>query len=164
MGYLLYLPKDYETKECWPVVLFLHGSGERGDDLELVKKHGPPKLISEGKQFPFIVLSPQCPKDATWEPLKLTALLDEVVRNQKVDEDQICVTGLSMGGFGTWELAAYSPKRFAAISPICGGGEPRWAKRFAHLPTWAFHGAKDEGVPLKLITGVQPLTLSAVTQ
>ncbi|HRA89435.1 MAG TPA: alpha/beta hydrolase-fold protein [Planctomycetaceae bacterium] len=150
MGYLLYLPKDYETKESWPLVLFLHGSGERGDDLELVKKHGPPKLISEGKQFPFIVVSPQCPKDATWEPLKLTALLDEVVRNQKVDEDQICVTGLSMGGFGTWELAAYSPKRFAAISPICGGGEPRWAKRFAHLPTWAFHGAKDEGVPLKL--------------
>ena len=62
MGYLLYLPKDYEKQELWPLVLFLHGAGERGEDLELVKKHGPPKLIGEGKHFPFIVVSPQCPE------------------------------------------------------------------------------------------------------
>jgi len=149
MGYLLYLPKDYDTKESWPLVLFLHGSGERGDDLELVKKHGPPKLIGEGKGFPFIVVSPQCPKSQSWEPLELTALLDEVTRTQKVDQDRIYVTGLSMGGFATWELAALTPNRFAAIAPICGGGEPYWTRRFKHLPTWAFHGARDTGVPVE---------------
>jgi len=149
MGYLLYLPKDYDTKESWPLVLFLHGSGERGDDLELVKKHGPPKLIGEGKGFPFIVVSPQCPKSQSWEPLELTALLDEVTRTQKVDQDRIYVTGLSMGGFATWELAALTPNRFAAIAPIGGGGEPYWTRRFKHLPTWAFHGARDTGVPVE---------------
>jgi predicted peptidase len=149
MGYLLYLPKDYDTKESWPLVLFLHGSGERGNDLELVKMHGPPKLISEGKEFPFIVVSPQCPKSQSWEPIELTALLDEVIKTQKVDQDRICVTGLSMGGFATWELAAFTPNRFAAIAPICGGGEPYWTRRFKYLPTWAFHGAKDKGVPVE---------------
>ena len=149
MDYLLYLPKDYDSKDSWPLVLFLHGSGERGSDLELVKKHGPPRLISEGKEFPFIVVSPQCRKDFWWEPNELTALLDDVTKSYKVDPDRICVTGLSMGGFGTWRLAAYRPERFAALAPICGGGEPYWASRFADVPTWAFHGAKDEGVPLR---------------
>lgn len=149
LGYLLYLPEDYDTKESWPLVLFLHGSGERGNDLELVKKHGPPRLISEGRDFPFIVVSPQCPKEISWEPLHLTALLDEVVKTNKVDVDRVYVTGLSMGGFGTWELAAASPQRFAAIAPICGGGETYWTRRFTHLPTWAFHGAKDKGVPVE---------------
>jgi predicted peptidase len=149
MDYLLALPHDYEKRDAWPLVLFLHGAGERGDDLELVKKHGPPKLIGEGKEFPFIVVSPQCPKDVWWEPIELTALLDEVISKHNVDKDRICVTGLSMGGFGTWRLAAYTPERFAAIAPICGGGEPYWARRFPNLPTWAFHGAKDTGVPLE---------------
>lgn len=147
MDYLLYLPKDYDKQESWPLLLFLHGAGERGDDLETVKKHGPPKLISEGKSFPFIVVSPQCQKDRWWEPIELTALLDHIVKTHKVDEDRIHVTGLSMGGFGSWQLAAYTPHRFAAIAPICGGGETYWAKRFPHLPVWAFHGAKDTGVP-----------------
>lgn len=149
MNYLLYLPKDYEKRESWPLLLFLHGSGERGDDLELVKVHGPPKLISQGKEFPFIVVSPQCPKERRWEPIELVALLDDLSRNYKVDADRICVTGLSMGGFGSWQLASYAPNRLAAIAPICGGGEKYWAKQFAHLPVWAFHGAKDTGVPLE---------------
>src|SRR5262245_8694670 len=96
MDYLLYLPKDYDQKEQWPLLIFLHGSGERGDDLELVKKHGPPKLIAAGKDFPFIVVSPQCPKDKTWEAFELVALLDELGRRHKVDPDQVLVTGLSM--------------------------------------------------------------------
>jgi len=149
MDYLLALPKNYDKQDSWPLVLFLHGAGERGDDLELVKMHGPPKLIGEGKEFPFIVVSPQCPKDVWWEPIELTALLDQVVKTHNVDKDRIYVTGLSMGGFGTWRLAAFTPDRFAAIAPICGGGEPYWARRFSHLPTWAFHGAKDQGVPLE---------------
>lgn len=149
MDYLLALPRNYDQQDSWPLVLFLHGAGERGDDLELVKQHGPPKLISEGKDFPFIVVSPQCPKDLWWEPIELTALLDQIVKTHKVDEDRVYVTGLSMGGFGTWRLAAFTPDRFAAIAPICGGGEPYWARRFSHLPTWAFHGAKDQAVPLE---------------
>ena len=149
LSYLLYLPKDYDQQESWPLLLFLHGSGERGDDLELVKKHGPPKLIAEGKEFPFIVVSPQCPKERRWEPIELVALLDDLSNKYSVDSNRIYVTGLSMGGFGTWQLAAYAPNQLAAIAPICGGGEKFWAKQFAHLPVWAFHGAKDTGVPLE---------------
>ena len=150
MKYLLYLPQDYEQKSSWPLVLFLHGSGECGDDLELVKKHGLPKLIAEGKEFPFIVVSPQCPSDGWWHPAELTALLDEIVEKFKVDADRIYVTGMSMGGFGTWSLAAYTPHRFAAILPICGGGYPSRMKRIAHLPVWVFHGAHDKAVPLEM--------------
>ena len=80
MKYLLYLPKDYDQKESWPLLVFLHGAGERGDNLDLVKKHGPPKLIEAGKQFPFIVLSPQCPDGQWWDTFTLTALLDEITR------------------------------------------------------------------------------------
>ena len=146
LDYLLYLPKDYASKEKWPLLLFLHGGGERGDDLNLVKVHGPPKLIAAGQDFPFIVVSPQCPKDHWWDPIVLVALLDDLSAKYKVDADRVYVTGLSMGGFGSWELAGYAPERIAAIAPICGGGETHWTKRFAKMPTWAFHGAKDAGV------------------
>ena len=149
MDYLLYLPQDYDKQEKFPLMLFLHGAGERGNDLQKVKAHGPPKLISAGKQFPFIVVSPQCKEDMWWEPIELMALLDEIESKHKVDADRIYVTGLSMGGFGSWRLAAYAPNRLAAISPICGGGEIYWAKGIAHLPVWAFHGAKDTAVPVE---------------
>jgi len=149
MGYLLYLPKNYDQQPSWPLMLFLHGAGERGDNLELVKRHGPPKLIAAGKDFPCIVVSPQCRLEQWWEPIELVALLDEIGSKYKVDTSRVYVTGLSMGGFGTWRLAAYAPERLAAIAPICGGGETYWAKQFAHLPVWAFHGAKDPGVPLE---------------
>ncbi|MCE9608133.1 MAG: dienelactone hydrolase family protein [Planctomycetia bacterium] len=149
MDYLLYLPKEYDKQKAWPVVLFLHGAGERGADLEMVKKHGPPKLIAAGKDFPFIVVSPQCPKGMLWEPIELMALLDDIESKYHVDPDRVYVTGLSMGGFGSWRLAAYKPSRFAAIAPICGGGETYWAKQIVQIPTWAFHGAKDTAVSLE---------------
>ncbi len=149
MDYLLYLPKDYDKQESWPLILFLHGAGERGDNLELVKKHGPPKLIGEGREFPFIVVSPQCPKNSRWYPIQLTALLDELTGQLKVDEDRVYVTGLSMGGFGTWSLAAHTPDRFAAIVPICGGGERFAARYIKEIPVWVFHGGKDRAVPLE---------------
>ncbi len=149
MDYLLFLPEDYDKKDSWPLMLFLHGAGERGDDLELVKKHGPPKIVDTKKDFPFILVSPQCKSRRWWEPFGLTALLDDVVAKYKVDENRIYVTGLSMGGFGTWSLASHTPDRFAAIVPICGGGEPYWTRRFAHLPVWVFHGGKDPVVPLE---------------
>lgn len=149
MDYLISLPADYDKQEKWPLLLFLHGSGERGNNLEKVKVHGPPKLIAAGKQFPFIVVSPQCPEGLWWEPIELVALLDDLANRYKVDADRVYVTGLSMGGFGTWRLAAFAPNRLAAIAPICGGGETYWAKRMAGIPTWAFHGAKDVGVPVE---------------
>jgi predicted peptidase len=149
--YLLYLPKDYDkrSKERWPLILFLHGSGERGDDLDKVKTHGPPKLIAQGQEMPFIVVSPQCPERGRWEPEVLSALLDSVTKKYKVDKDRIYLTGLSMGGFGTWALATAEPDRFAAIAPICGGGNPQLASRLKDVPTWVFHGGKDPTVPIK---------------
>lgn len=144
MNYLLYLPKDYDQQPKWPMVMYLHGGGERGNNLEKLKVNGLPKLIAQGRQFPFIVVAPQFPEDKFWwEPVHLTALLDEVISKYKVDTDRISVTGLSTGGFGCWGLAAHIPNRLAAIAPICGGGEPYWTKKLSHLPVWAFHGAKD---------------------
>jgi len=151
LDYLLYLPKDYDKQETWPLVIFLHGAGERGDDLNLVKQHGPPKLIDQGQDFPAIVVSPQCKQGKWWHAqlLELTALVDEIEAKYKVDKSRIYLTGLSMGGFGTWALAAYTPNRFAALVPICGGGEALSALALVRTPVWAFHGAKDPVVPLK---------------
>jgi predicted peptidase len=150
MKYLLYLPKGYEQKASWPLLLFLHGLGERGDDLNQVRNIGVAKMIKSGWDFPLVVVSPQCPKtEQWWKPAKLTVLLDEIVEKHKIDQDRIYVTGLSMGGFGTWALATFTPNRFAAIIPICGRGDPANAKNIAHIPTWVFHGAKDPVVPLE---------------
>jgi predicted peptidase len=151
LNYLLYLPKEYEQDKGkkWPLILFLHGSGERGSDIEKVKSYGPPGLVSEGKDMPFIIVSPQAPERTSWDPDALTALLDEVEKQYAVDTDRIYVTGVSMGGSGTWRLAAAHPERFAAIAPICGTGDPSAAPRLAHLPVWVFHGAKDDQVPLQ---------------
>jgi len=151
--YLLHLPKDYGKKNTsWPLLLFLHGAGERGSDLNRVKKHGPPKLIERGKDLPFIVVSPQCPAGQWWPELldTLSALLDEVESSYTVDRERVYLTGLSMGGFGTWSLACQQPDRFAAIAPICGGGPWYLANRLKETPVWAFHGAKDTVVPMRL--------------
>ncbi len=151
LSYLLYLPKGYGTNKTkrWPLILFLHGSGERGDDLDKVMTNGPPRLVSEGKVMPFIIVSPQAPEHSSWDPDALNALLDEVEHQYAVDQDRVYLTGLSMGGSATWRLAAAHPERFAAIAPICGVGDPGMAPRLAHLPTWVFHGAKDDVVPLR---------------
>jgi predicted peptidase len=153
LKYLLYLPKGYGEKkdQKWPLMLFLHGAGERGDDINLVKKHGPPKLIDAGKEFPFIVVSPQCPTSSWWPEQvdALVALLDDVQSKYAVDSSRVYLTGLSMGGFGTWTLACRYPDRFAALAPICGGGERYLASRLKNVPTWVFHGAKDPVVPLQ---------------
>jgi len=155
--YLLYLPDGYsESKKRWPLILFLHGAGQRGNDLEKVKVHGIPKLISqEGRKFPFIIVSPQCPENGWWTGVSeintLNALLDDIISRYRVDKDRVYLTGLSMGGFGTWRLAIEYPDRFAAIAPVCGRGETAKAARIAriaHLPVWVFHGAKDETVPI----------------
>ena len=148
MNYLLYLPHDYKSdrRARWPLLLFLHGSGESGDDLNKVKLHGPPKLIEAGQDLPFIVVSPQA-KTFGWDTAQLGALLDTIERKYRVETDRIYVTGLSMGGYGTWAMAAAFPQRFAAITPICGSGNPVTAAALRHLPVWVFHGAQDTVVP-----------------
>jgi predicted peptidase len=150
LDYLLYLPPGYESKNSWPLILFLHGAGERGSDIQKVNEDGLPEMLEHGKKLPFIVVSPQCPEGEAWvwKLKSLSALIDDVAGNYKVDQDRIYVTGLSMGGFGTWSLAAYTPDRFAAIIPICGGGELTSVPRLKNLPIWAFHGAKDDIVPI----------------
>ncbi len=150
VDYLLHLPKTYgaDKEKKWPVIVFLHGSGERGSNLELVKVHGPPKLVEKDPEFPFIVVSPQCPEGTRWNPMLLGAMLDSVISKHAVDQDRIYLTGLSMGGFGTWDWAAAEPRRFAALVPICGRGDPRIAERLKNIPVWVFHGAKDTAVPL----------------
>ena len=154
LDYLLHLPSEYgdgtAKDQRWPLVLFLHGAGERGSDLELLKKHGPPKLIASGRDIPAIVVSPQCPADQWWtDHLEaLSALLDETARRHRVDPDRVYVTGISMGGYGTWALLAREAQRFAAAIPICGGGNRSGLVRAVELPIWAFHGEADPVVPL----------------
>jgi len=157
LKYLLYLPADYQASDQkWPLVLFLHGMGERGTDLELLKLHGIPKVIAQGMDFPFIALSPQCPEDTIWtnELDALHALVEQIIQKYQIDTSRIYLTGLSMGGFGTWHLAATYPSMFAAIVPICGGttpyvGFPERIQVLKNVPVWAFHGAEDEVVPLQ---------------
>lgn len=144
LRYLLALPEGYEAStEAWPLVLFLHGSGERGDNLSLVTVHGPPRLVREGQTFPFILVSPQQPLGDWWDIDALAALLDEIESTYRVDPDRISVTGLSMGGFATWELVQTYPDRFAAAAPVCGGGTPGRICAAREVPIWAFHGALD---------------------
>jgi len=148
--YLLYLPNGYGKKQQqWPLIIFLHGIGERGSDLEKVKMVGLPKLVEEGMDFQFVIVSPQCPANEWWSSEVLAGLLDDVILRYAVDAERIYLTGLSMGGFGTWYLSCAYPERFAAIAPICGGGEPAFANRLKDVGVWAFHGAKDDVVPVK---------------
>ena len=160
--YLLFLPKGYEpgSEKRWPLILFLHGAGERGTNVWQVDVHGPTKYIAEHPDFPFIVVSPQCPAEEVWSNEVLLGLLDEVSAHHKVDPQRVYLTGLSMGGFGTWGLALAHPERFAAAAPICGGGSIEDVLLAQHgftstqtkaalkgLPIWAFHGGKDTVVP-----------------
>ncbi|HWH69700.1 MAG TPA: prolyl oligopeptidase family serine peptidase [Candidatus Sulfotelmatobacter sp.] len=148
LDYLLFLPQGYEqSRQKWPLMLFLHGSGESGSDLAKVKAHGPPKVVESKPDFPFILVSPQS-SGRGWNPDTLNALLDDIIRKYRVDKDRVYLTGLSMGGYGTWTLAAAHPEKFAAVAPICGGGTPADASKLAKLPIWVFHGAKDPTVPI----------------
>ena len=159
LKYLLFLPKGYEAKseKRWPLLLFLHGIGERGRDVSKVATHGPPKYVKDHPDFPFILVSPQCPDGELWSNDTLLALLDEITASYAVDTHRVYLTGLSMGGYGAWNLGLSYPERFAALAPICGGGDmitlfvsnndkPNALKSLA---VWAFHGAKDPVVPVQ---------------
>lgn len=148
-NYLLSLPGNYknDTTTKWPLLLFLHGGGEGGTDIQKVKAHGPPKLAEQGKKFPFIIVSPQSDFPGGWDDEHLYRLLQSVKKNYRIDDQRVYMTGLSMGGYGTWSLAMKHPDEFAAIAPVCGGGDTADAWKLRNIAVWCFHGAKDDVVP-----------------
>jgi len=148
IDYLLFQPKSYsDSGKPVPLIVFLHGSGESGSDLEKVKKWGPPAIVEANPDFPFMVVSPQLPEPNGWNIPVLKAMIDDVLAKYNVDRSRVYLTGMSMGGYGAWELAMRHPDYFAAIAPICGGGNPRNVAKLKDIPTWVFHGAKDTAVP-----------------
>ena len=148
LNYLAFLPKSYSAKGAGsPLILFLHGSGERGTDLEKVKAWGPPAIAEKDADFPFIVISPQLAEGEAWHAMALKALLDQVLAKYNVDRRRVYLTGLSLGGYGAWDLASRYPDYFAAVAPICGGGIARSVGSMRTIPTWVFHGKLDDAVP-----------------
>lgn len=152
--YLMYLPADYnqQADKQWPLVLFLHGRGESFGPLSIVAKWGPPKFAQRDDKLPFILVSPQCPKEGFWNDKQRQTALDKLLKHveskYRVNQRKISVTGLSMGGYGAWQLAVNFPRRFSCIVPICGAGNVADAKKLVDTPVWAFHGTNDEVVPL----------------
>ena len=152
MNYKLYFPK--ENIKQLPLLVFLHGAGERGDMLEdawRINVHAIPKYISEGMELPALVLCPQCPINFDWNNMVffLKSLIDEVVEKYGVDKSRISLTGISMGAFGSYEMGALYNSYFSAIAPICGGGLSWRGGDIANTPIWAFHGDADDVVPVK---------------
>ena len=150
--YVKYLPKDYDENKKYPLVFFLHGAGERGDDLDLAVKHGFMKYVrEENKDYPFIFIAPQCPAGKYWGCYteSLLAFLDYICDNLPVDKDKVYLTGLSMGGTGTWMLAMAAPERFAAIAPVCGSGICWYGEVLVNTPVYMYHGDCDDVVPIQ---------------
>ena len=151
-GYVLNLPKDYDATKQYPLVLFLHGAGERGDDLDVASRHGFMKHVrEEDADYPFIFLAPQCPFDKYWGCFteSLLAFLDDMMAKLPIDRERVYLTGLSMGGTGTWMLAMAAPERFAAIAPICGSGICWNIDPIVDLPVCMYHGDCDAIVPIE---------------
>jgi predicted peptidase len=152
--YVVFVPHDYDGTKAMPVILFLHGAGEtKGRGGEPVKVGIGPAIKKQEKTFAAITVIPQSQKGG-WkadsaEGKRALAILDEVAKSYKTDPDRVYLTGLSMGGFGTWSIAAAHPERWAAIAPICGGGSVKDAEKIKGIPTWVFHGDKDTAVKVE---------------
>ena len=150
--YAQYLPKDFDGKKEYPLVLFLHGAGERGDDLDGATRHGYLKYVrEEKKEYPFICIAPQCPDNKFWGCYteSMLAFLDYICEILPVDKKRIYLTGFSMGGTGTWMLAMAAPERFAAIVPVCGSGICWNAAAVKDIPIFMYHGDCDASVPVE---------------
>lgn len=152
LGYYLYYPEDYDEngEKEYPLLLFLHGGGESGESLATVKRNGPPKLIAQGKKFPFLILAPQNPhRKKWWNTRALAQLLDTIVANNRVDKGRLYLTGLSRGGGAAWEMAVQYPKKFAALAVVCGMAPLPYASWLdKKTAIWVFHGEKDESIPV----------------
>lgn len=152
VNYVLHFPENYKNiKQDWPLIVFLHGSGERGDDLSKVSIHGPLKYIKNGNKLDAVILAPQCPEKEIWDKDILYTLIKEVILKNRINFTRVYLTGLSMGGYGTWDLALEYPELFAAVAPICGRINYTFIENASKLkdkPIWVFHGGKDEVVPL----------------
>ena len=160
VNYSVFLPDSYKKSNAdkYPLILFLHGSGERGTNIWRTAIHGPVNYISKHSGFPFVLVTPQCPEGGKWSDDVIMGLLDEVTAKYAIDTNRIYLTGLSMGGYGTWSLGTTYPERFAAIAPVCGGEgsigvslsmmENEKSSALKTLPVWAFHGGKDSVVPI----------------
>jgi len=167
LPYRLLVPGDGgDPSRKRPLLVFLHGRGERGTDNQAQLLHGKAFMLAAATQHGCFVLAPQCPADAIWpghdwrkqktlspEPSapmrRVVALIDWIEKHRPIDRDRVYVMGLSMGGFGTWDVVLRYPDRFAAAVPICGGGVPTLARRIVKLPLWVFHGAADPVVPVE---------------
>ena len=150
----LYLPDHYaESDETLPLMIYLHGCSRRGRDIEQVKANGIPPLLDQDPDFEFVVASPQAlsdfPWQVSWRPDDLILLLDHLLSEYRIDPDRVYLTGLSMGGYGTWATIGKYSERFAAAIPICGGGDPELGEAIGELPVWAFHGDEDYVVPVE---------------
>ena len=149
--YLINIPDSVKGQKNVPLLIFLHGAGERGRDYEKIKVHGVPKYIENGTFSPdCITVCPQCPNPFIWN--NLTSLLKDFIENiieeYSIDRSRIAMTGLSMGGYGTWEMAMLYPDLFKKIAPVCGGGTS-WRADLIKAQVWTFHGDKDSIVPFE---------------
>ena len=147
LTYLVKYPEGFSENGKYPVILFLHGAGTRGTDVEKLRENVCFRLISQKENRPYITIAPLCSEN-TWFDLfeHLIALVKEIASLPYTDEKRIYLTGNSMGGYGTWQLAMSMPEYFAAIVPVCGGGMYWNAWRLKNVAIWAFHGAKDDCV------------------
>ncbi|HEY3416350.1 MAG TPA: prolyl oligopeptidase family serine peptidase [Armatimonadota bacterium] len=151
--YYAHYPDGYDARgeRVWPLLLTLHGAGERDVTLDALSRHHYylSTYALTAARYPCIVVVPHCPPRHYWEPDKIESLLTGLLLTERADADRIYLTGFSMGGYGAWFTAGCYPGRYAAIAPVCGGGDVRDARKLAGLPIWAFHGALDQVVPVE---------------
>lgn len=154
LRYMITTPTGYTKTEQLPLLVFLHGAGERGDDLNLVRRYGPAKVFGKDPDFHgvrAVTLSPQCPDEDIWSNHTFTVyqLILATMEKYNIDPDRVSITGLSMGGFGTWEMTCRYPELFAAAGPVCGGGMSWRADALKNIPVRAYHGDQDKTVPVE---------------
>jgi predicted peptidase len=159
LKYLIYLPHEYDSRSTtlWPLIVYLHGKGDRGDDPNILKMQGLPYYLEQKKDLPFVAIAPQCPLDSEW--IFQLEVVYELIRSMhaqyKIDKNRCSLTGNSMGGIGAWHMGINYPHLFAAIVPICGGtypflGYPEAVDRLKETPIWVFHGDDDDVIPVQL--------------